>query len=76
MIPGAGGGNVEQMALGVVGILKIGGVSLGVDAFLQRDDLIVTGQDCDNPLAIPTNVLFGSYTKRQAVFSARRPAAF
>ena len=43
MIPRAGAGDVEQVALGVVDFLQIGVVADRLDALLQGDDLVVAG---------------------------------
>jgi len=41
MVAGTGAGDVEQVALGVVDLLEIGIVCDPLDAFLQRQDLVV-----------------------------------
>ena len=43
----AGAGDVEEVALGVVDVLEVGGVGDGLDAGLERDDLVVAGGDDD-----------------------------
>jgi hypothetical protein len=43
MIAGAGAGNVKQMALGIVKVLKVGFIGEGLSPFLERNHLIVTG---------------------------------
>ncbi len=43
MIPGAGAGDVEQVALGVVDFLQIGVVADRFDALLQGNDFVVAG---------------------------------
>ncbi len=41
MIAGAGAGNVEEVAFGVVDFVQVGVVCDGFDAFLKGDDLVV-----------------------------------
>ena len=43
MIPSAGAGDVEQVALCVIYLLQIGVVADCFDAFLRRNDLVVAG---------------------------------
>jgi hypothetical protein len=43
MIPGAGTGNVEQMALGIIDFLQIGIVADRLDALLQGNYFVVAG---------------------------------
>ena len=47
MVAGAGAGNVEQMALCTVNILKVGFVGNGLNPLLKRNNLVVTGHDAD-----------------------------
>ena len=43
----AGAGDVEQVPLGVVDLLQVGVVADGLDALLQRNDLVVAGHHDD-----------------------------
>jgi len=47
VIPGAGAGDVQQVALGVVNFFEIGIVGRGLDSLLQGNDFVVAGHDDD-----------------------------
>jgi len=49
MIAGASAGDVQQLALCVVYILKVGLIGNGLDPLLERNDLIVASHYCDCP---------------------------
>jgi hypothetical protein len=46
-VAGAGAGDVEEVALGVVDLFEVGLVGDGLDALLQRQHLVVAGHDGD-----------------------------
>jgi len=49
MIAGAGAGNVKQMTLGVVKVLKVGFIGEGLSPFLEGNHLIVRGHHHNCP---------------------------
>jgi hypothetical protein len=49
MIPGAGTGNVKQMAFGIINLLQIGIVADRLDALLQGNYFVVAGHHDDGP---------------------------
>ena len=49
MISGAGAGDVEQVALGVIDLLQIGIVADRLDALLQGNDFVVAGHHDHGP---------------------------
>ena len=49
MVAGTGAGDVKQMALGVVNVLKVGLIGDGLNPFLEWDDFIVASHYCDCP---------------------------
>ena len=47
VIAGAGAGDVEEVAFGVVDLVEVGVVGDGFDAGLEGDDGVVAGEDGD-----------------------------
>ena len=57
VVPGAGAGDVEQMAFGVVDIFQVRFVGDRLDPILKRDDFIVAGHDSDGAKLRPFAVV-------------------
>ncbi len=61
MIAGAGAGDIEQMPLRVVDLLKVGVLADRLDPLLQGDDLVVAGHHDHRPELQSLGKVHGPY---------------
>ena len=60
MITSSGAGDIEQVTLGVVDLLKVRIIGYGFDTFLERHDFVIAGHHRDSSELKPLSQVHGA----------------